>query len=122
MVEQIFESYEAFQEEGWDYTFEASFLEIYNDQIRDLLAEPGKDVPHQIIHERDGRTYASDLITGWLPLSLSLSLFHAHTQKTQTHFLSHTHTHTHARTNTISFTHTYIYIHKHTHRGWRGGD
>lgn len=63
VVEQIFESYEAFQEEGWDYTFEASFLEIYNDQIRDLLAEPGKDVPHQIIHERDGRTYASDLIT-----------------------------------------------------------
>lgn len=37
-VEQIFASVERLKECGWDYTVQVSFLEVYNEQLRDLLA------------------------------------------------------------------------------------
>ena len=37
-VEQIFAAVERLKECGWDYTIQVSFLEVYNEQLRDLLA------------------------------------------------------------------------------------
>ena len=36
-VEQIFAAVERLKECGWEYTIEVSFLEVYNEQLRDLL-------------------------------------------------------------------------------------
>ena len=36
-VRLVFASCEALKSKGWTYKIEASFLEIYNEQIRDLL-------------------------------------------------------------------------------------
>lgn len=39
-VEKIFEHKERLKGKGWDYQCKASYLEIYNEQIRDLLKQP----------------------------------------------------------------------------------
>jgi kinesin family member C1 len=41
-VQQIFERAERLQKDQWQFQFRASFLEIYNEKIRDLLAKGGK--------------------------------------------------------------------------------
>ncbi|XP_074654026.1 carboxy-terminal kinesin 2-like isoform X1 [Tubulanus polymorphus] len=48
-VEQVFDASIAMKENGWQFTFEVSFLEIYNETIRDLLGNDG--INSQTKHE-----------------------------------------------------------------------
>ncbi|XP_069097960.1 kinesin-like protein KIFC1 [Pleurodeles waltl] len=48
-VRQIFQSAEELKLKGWNYTFTANFLEIYNETIRDLLvSKPEKNLEYDI--------------------------------------------------------------------------
>lgn len=60
-VQQIFESTEFLKEKGWSFKFEASYLEIYNESIRDLLASKSDTGLKYEIKHVDGQTYVTDL-------------------------------------------------------------
>ena len=47
-VQQIFQTAAELEDKGWQYEFEASFLEIYNETIRDLLGSGKENVKHDI--------------------------------------------------------------------------
>ncbi|XP_033751751.1 carboxy-terminal kinesin 2-like [Pecten maximus] len=47
-VIQIFESIKELETKGWKYNMEASFLEIYNETIRDLLGNGKDELKHEI--------------------------------------------------------------------------
>ncbi|KAJ7287918.1 hypothetical protein O6H91_11G021800 [Diphasiastrum complanatum] len=85
-VEQIFQSSQALQAQGWKFKMQASMLEIYNETIRDLLVNsrrtsldsqrsdggtPGKQ--HVVKHEPNGNTFVTDLtvveVTSWKEVS-----------------------------------------------------
>ncbi|KAG7962733.1 hypothetical protein I3843_09G079700 [Carya illinoinensis] len=73
-LEQIFQTSQSLQGQGWKYKMQASMLEIYNETIRDLLSTnrsngldmsrtengiPGKQ--YTIKHDANGNTHVSDL-------------------------------------------------------------
>ncbi|CAL9197255.1 unnamed protein product [Musa hybrid cultivar] len=69
-LEQIFQTSQSQQCQGWKYKMQASMLEIYNETIRDLLSPsrpcsvdtsggPGKQ--YSIKHDSNGNTVVSDL-------------------------------------------------------------
>ncbi|KAK9074204.1 hypothetical protein SSX86_006801 [Deinandra increscens subsp. villosa] len=66
-LEQIFESRQTLQNQGWKYEMQVSMLEIYNETIRDLLTinRPGSTESgtkqYAIKHDANGNTYVSDL-------------------------------------------------------------
>ncbi|KAK2140452.1 hypothetical protein LSH36_1348g00016, partial [Paralvinella palmiformis] len=47
-VNQVFASSENLKDKGWQYEMEVSFLEIYNETIRDLIGNGQDDVKHEI--------------------------------------------------------------------------
>ncbi|KAJ0972431.1 hypothetical protein J5N97_020390 [Dioscorea zingiberensis] len=67
-LEQIFQTSQALQCQGWKYKMQASMLEIYNETIRDLLSpiRPGSNFDsnakqYAIKHDVNGNTHVSDL-------------------------------------------------------------
>ncbi|CAI8610757.1 unnamed protein product [Vicia faba] len=67
-LEQIFQTKQSQQPQGWKYEMQVSMLEIYNETIRDLMSTnrsssengtPGKQ--HTIKHDASGNTQVSDL-------------------------------------------------------------
>eukprot|EP00160_Parvularia_atlantis_P002777 Unigene12311_Nuclearia_a/m.37415 Unigene12311_Nuclearia_a/g.37415 ORF Unigene12311_Nuclearia_a/g.37415 Unigene12311_Nuclearia_a/m.37415 type:complete len:250 (-) Unigene12311_Nuclearia_a:48-797(-) len=62
-VHQIFEQTQQLHEKGWQYKMEVSFVEIYNESIRDLLGNGADDdKKHEIKHnEKTGTTTVSDV-------------------------------------------------------------
>lgn len=47
-MEQVFNTSQDLKEKGWQYTIEASFLEIYNETIRDLLGSGDANTKHEV--------------------------------------------------------------------------
>ncbi|XP_058194558.1 kinesin-like protein KIN-14D [Rhododendron vialii] len=73
-LEQIFETSQSLQAQGWKYKMQASMLEIYNETIRDLLSvncSSGLDLTraencgvgkqYAIKHDANGNTHVADL-------------------------------------------------------------
>ncbi|PIN02357.1 Kinesin (KAR3 subfamily) [Handroanthus impetiginosus] len=70
-LEQVFETRQILQAQGWKYEMQVSMLEIYNETIRDLLApnRSGFDASraenagkqYAIKHDANGNTHVSDL-------------------------------------------------------------
>ena len=60
-VHQIFDHARMLVERGWQFAFEVSFVEIYNESIRDLLSQhPDSGSSHEIRHQ-NGKTVISDV-------------------------------------------------------------
>ncbi|GMH96701.1 hypothetical protein TrST_g5295 [Triparma strigata] len=50
------------ERDGWEYTMEVSFLEIYNETIRDLLRDDSSsEAKHEIKVDSNGRRFVTDL-------------------------------------------------------------
>jgi kinesin family protein C1 len=62
-VAQIFMAAEKLRSRGWDFEIEASFLEIYNESVRDLLGSQSKPLKHDIKHDSRGHTTVTNLKT-----------------------------------------------------------
>ena len=64
-IYQIFEAAERLKPKGWSYTMDASFLEIYNETIRDLLCKADDSKKHEIKHNAaNGTTTVTNLTSG----------------------------------------------------------
>ena len=75
-VHQIYTVAESLKEKGWTYKMEGSFLEIYNENINDLLgkAEEMDKKKHEIKHDTArGKTTVTDLTTVSLDSSARVS-------------------------------------------------
>ena len=65
-VHQIYETAKSLEEKGWSYSMEGSFVEVYNENINDLLGKPDDfdKKKHEIRHDlQKCKTYVSDLTT-----------------------------------------------------------
>jgi len=65
-VHQIYSVAESLRKKGWTYSMEGSFLEIYNENINDLLGKPEEmdKKKHEIKHDTQrGKTTVTDLTT-----------------------------------------------------------
>jgi len=61
-IEQVGEYKEVLEQDGWQYEMQVSFLEIYNETIRDLLRDNEVDEhKHEVKVSAEGRRYVSDL-------------------------------------------------------------
>ncbi|GIL50219.1 hypothetical protein Vafri_6438 [Volvox africanus] len=61
-MQQIFQSGQKLASQGWQFNMQASMLEIYNEDIRDLLSRRKDDnKKHQVAHDTNGVTTVSDL-------------------------------------------------------------
>ncbi|EED86260.1 predicted protein, partial [Thalassiosira pseudonana CCMP1335] len=61
-IEQIGNYQKTLEKEGWVYNMEVSFLEIYNESIRDLLRDnPKEESKHEIKVGSDGRRTVTNL-------------------------------------------------------------
>jgi kinesin family protein C1 len=61
-VEQLFMACEKYKEKFWQYEFEVNFLEIYNEQLRDLLTKKQAEA-YEIKHDAKGHTSVTNLTT-----------------------------------------------------------
>ncbi|RYH20469.1 hypothetical protein EON65_23365 [archaeon] len=60
-MEQVGAYRRALQEKGWVYHMEVSFIEIYNESIRDLLREDDNEDKHDIKRDQQGNVFVSDV-------------------------------------------------------------
>ena len=61
-IEQVGRYKLQLEAKGWEYSMEVSFIEIYNENIRDLLrANPVEDTKHEVRRDADGATYVSEV-------------------------------------------------------------
>ena len=61
-IKKIFEQTHALEEKSWKYTLSASFLEIYNEEIRDLLAlEKGLKYDIKKMDAKSNEIYVTNL-------------------------------------------------------------
>lgn len=61
-IEQVGQYKELLEKDGWQYDMQVSFVEIYNETIRDLLRlEENSDLVHNIKVGSDGRRFITDI-------------------------------------------------------------
>lgn len=60
-VTQIFETAESLKEKGWAYQISCQFLEIYNENLHDLLGT-GEQKRHDIKHDGINKTTVTEVV------------------------------------------------------------
>ncbi|TIC19214.1 kinesin-domain-containing protein [Wallemia mellicola] len=66
-IYHIFDTTRKLEDQGWSFKLHGQFLEIYNENIIDLLGSGEQEKKHNITHEKSGSTTVSDVVV--VPLS-----------------------------------------------------